>query len=183
MNNDVEGMAERIVLHELGGRVIQRDDQSQPGMVDLVIETADRSRVAVEVTTLTPEESAKFHAACSQFGGPCDSLGRTWSVRFLRSTRIKKVAESLLALLGKLEAVGTSRVDVNNWTEDERHFVDRLRSLGVVAVSSVKGPGWILTVNRIIGAAAASGEILTAVATNILNDPKRDDNAPQTDGD
>lgn len=180
MSSDAEEqLAEQVVLNELGGTVIQRDDQSQPSMVDLIIETAGQQRVAVEVTTLTPELSARFHAECLRLGGPYDSLGRTWTVRFLRSVKIKnkKVAESILALLRDLEAADKSHVDVNNWTENDQPFVDRLRSLGGVEVTSVEGPGWILFVNRTIGTAASSGEILTEVAINILNDPKRDDNA------
>ena len=169
---DVEAIAERIALHALGGVVLQRDDGSRPGMVDFVVDAADGTRVAVEVTTLTRGESVKFHKASAEFGGPAGDLGRTWCVRFLHSTTVKKVAAPLHALLRELEKTGVERADRKG---DDPSIVNCLNTLGVIEVYSVDGPGWILAVGREIGALTISGDILRSVATEVTNDPRRND--------
>jgi hypothetical protein len=177
MGADAEDVAERIVIRDLGGLVVGRDDQSLPGMVDLIIEAADQRRVAVEVTTLTPGDAAAFEKASAKFGGPNNVLSRVWRVQFLRGTRIKKVTAGVVALLRDLEAAGVTGLDRNAPAPGEQTFLDRLRTLGVVRVASGEGPGWILVVDRHIGSGDASGEILAEVAIDTLNDPNRQDNA------
>jgi hypothetical protein len=169
---DVEAIAEQIVLRVLGGVVRERDTASQPG-VDFVIEARDSSQVAVEVTTLAREESIKFYKASADFGGPADDLGRTWCVRLFRSTTIKKVAVLIHELLRDLERIGVSRADRAGGTD--RMVIDRMNRLGVVEVYSVDGPGWILVTDRAAGALSISGDILASIATEVTNDPKRND--------
>lgn len=135
--HSAEAIAERIVLRETGGRVIERDDQSRPGMVDLIVETADYGQVAIEVTTLTSEAAAARHAAWTKFGGPCDVLGRTWVVHFLRRTRVKKLRDALVALLRDLEAAGVRRLHRACATTGVQDFVKGFRALGVLDVASV----------------------------------------------
>lgn len=170
-----EAFAERVVASVYGGHIVQRDDTSRSAMVDFVLQTTDGSRVAVEVTTLTPERQKKFSAALTQLLGPTQDLHRTWIVQLRPSLNIKNAQPRVKTLLRDLEVAAIDRVDWRRgW--DESEIAHRTREAGVIAAHSVEGPGWIIITNTNIGTCAATGEILTQVASDLFSDPRRTDN-------
>lgn len=145
-------------------------------MPDRIIQSADGSRVAIEVTTLTRESAKELRKACNLAGGPAEQLRHTWTVRLLRKTWINRVSPSLMRLLIDLEAAGVKRLSLND-REGEQALIERLREVHAVEISSVDGPGWILFSSRHIGVAASDGSALNDVASYVINDPMRVDNA------
>ncbi|GAA5105286.1 hypothetical protein [Haloechinothrix salitolerans] len=184
MTNPEEELAEQIVTRALDGAVIQRDENSGHSEVDLIVDATDGRRIAIEITQLTSADFLRLQDHFKKYlTGPIDTLSYTWIVRFTETINIKQNAESIITLLRNLEQAGIYNLRENaqqppgSEGHDKEVYVRQLRNLALLEVYAVAGPGWILYANTTVGTSNATGEILSTIVSDVVNDPDRNDNA------
>lgn len=136
-----EVAAEALVCAGLGGRVVERDDGSQPRMVDLVVEDRDGNAVAVEVTSTVARELVAQVAAMGRHAGARDQLRWSWTLQLRPRIRVHRA--DLVDLLRDLETRGIDRTAwwLLRWHDSTWQ---QLRDRGVeFAVAQRSGPGGV----------------------------------------
>ncbi|MFD7639534.1 hypothetical protein ACFV4P_02660 [Kitasatospora sp. NPDC059795] len=171
-----EQAAEALVNHVLGTETRERDDNSKPGMPDLLLADPGRAEphVAVEITSTVDQELARLWGFVDKMhvGTVHDELSVGWSVEFSPNAPVGRAeAKQLVQLLADLERRGIDRVstrepDAQTPTSDpDFQPIARLRTLGLRAVAQIgSGPevrGQIIPVTLATGVASASADAIT----------------------
>ncbi|MEU5385514.1 hypothetical protein [Kitasatospora cineracea] len=171
-----EQAAEALVNHLLGTETRERDDNSKPGMPDLLLADPGRAEpsVAVEITSTVDQELARLWGFVDMMhiGTVYAELSVGWSVEFSPNAPVGKAeAKQLVQFLADLEAQGVERVSTRDWdaempenTPGTEH-ITRLRALGLRAVAQIGSApevrGQIIPSTLATGTTTATAEAVT----------------------
>jgi hypothetical protein len=127
-----EALASAVMRAALGVTVATHDDQSRPGMFDLILTYPDGRRAAAEVVSTRDQALMELEAAIAKRGYvPTPELTRMWYILVDPGARLRSVARALPRHLADLERAGIHRLRGPHHLRDP--WPPELRSLGVVS--------------------------------------------------
>ncbi|MEU3568605.1 hypothetical protein AB0E96_09280 [Kitasatospora sp. NPDC036755] len=171
-----EQAAETLVNHVLGTETRLRDDNSKPGMPDLLLAAPSypEPTIAVEITSTTDQQQARLWGFIDKKYSDevYIELSMGWFVEFRPGAPVGEAeAKQLVRVLADLEARGVERVSVRDWDTEmpantpAPEHITRLRALGLRAVAQIgSGPevrGRIIPSTIATGTTPATAEAVT----------------------
>lgn len=165
-----EERVRRILQSALDCRVEQWDDQSSPGMYDLVARTPAGDEAAEVVSNKDPAIRQRMAAGRSLAELTAASLTNGWRVAVGNRADIRQIRSRTPAVLAHLEALGVLDVDTRR---DDNAYVALLRELHLThavvrdelpagTVSFFTGMSWVGSVMPIDDLAGYASEVLAA---------------------
>jgi hypothetical protein len=164
--------------------VDQHDDNSEPGMYDLMITYPDGTSGAVEVTAAADSQQLELWKLVGGQGKRWiePDLDGGWLIRILPSTRAKNLLRQLPDLLRGLERAGLREIWGDKASADELSaLADQLSIIQALQATATDYPGsvYVMPPERLAqmgGYSPTTGDALASWLSEWVTDPSRADN-------